>query len=92
LEERAADINTHQRHAVRMEFLRGVNCSQPEVTTMAKHSRENGADLFAIPFALLRIQRRSRRSSPGSLLMTPGTSQSRAVLSLKAIATVDRPG
>ena len=24
------------------------HCSQPEVTTMAKHSRENGADLFAI--------------------------------------------
>lgn len=30
------------------------HCSQPEVATMAKHSRENGADLFAIPFALLR--------------------------------------
>ena len=33
------------------------HCSQPEVTTSAKHSRENGADLFAIPFALLRRQK-----------------------------------
>jgi hypothetical protein len=30
------------------------HCSQPEVATMAKHSRENGADLFAMPFALMR--------------------------------------
>jgi hypothetical protein len=30
-----------------------IRIKDGEVTTMAKHSRENGADLFAIPFALL---------------------------------------